>query len=110
MRKELYDGKISNFLVSVKLSYCIQIDIFEKGIVVQIKSIFIVVKGIVQGVGFRPFVYTTAMAYDLCGNVSNTGEGVSIHLEGPSDAIERFTTILRNDPPMLSRIDQYRYL
>ncbi|MDP3120736.1 MAG: carbamoyltransferase HypF [Sulfuricurvum sp.] len=70
------------------------------------KSVIIVVKGVVQGVGFRPFVYTTAKAYHLCGNVSNTGEGLLIHLEGSADAIEQFCTILRDNPPALARIER----
>lgn len=69
------------------------------------KSLIIVVKGVVQGVGFRPFVYTTAKAYHLCGNVSNTGEGLLIHLEGSADAIEQFCIILRDNPPKLARIE-----
>ncbi|MDP3022062.1 MAG: carbamoyltransferase HypF [Sulfuricurvum sp.] len=70
------------------------------------KSVIIVVKGVVQGVGFRPFVYTTAKAYHLCGNVSNTGEGLLIHLEGSADAIEQFCTILRDNPLALARIER----
>ncbi len=69
------------------------------------QSIVIVVKGVVQGVGFRPFVYKTATAYHLCGNVSNTGEGVIINLEGSADAIEQFCAALRNNPPSLSQIE-----
>lgn len=69
------------------------------------KSIAIVVKGIVQGVGFRPFVYTLATHCHLNGNVSNTGEGIVIHLEGSADGIEQFCTMLRDNPPLLARID-----
>ncbi|OYZ47473.1 MAG: carbamoyltransferase HypF, partial [Sulfurovum sp. 24-42-9] len=70
------------------------------------KSLIIVVKGVVQGVGFRPFVYSIAKMYHLCGNVSNTGEGLLIHLEGSADAIEQFCTILRDNPPALARIER----
>lgn len=69
------------------------------------QSVIIVVKGVVQGVGFRPFVYKIVTAYHLCGNVSNTGEGIVINLEGSADAIEQFCAVLRNNPPSLSRID-----
>ncbi|MCU9816095.1 acylphosphatase [Paraclostridium sp. AKS73] len=40
------------------------------------------VKGIVQGVGFRPFVYNLALENNLNGNVKNTCDGVSINIEG----------------------------
>ncbi|MGD8844571.1 MAG: acylphosphatase, partial [Desulfobacteraceae bacterium] len=40
------------------------------------------VNGIVQGVGFRPFVYQLAQGYQLCGQVSNTPAGVALHVEG----------------------------
>ncbi|HEX5711120.1 MAG TPA: acylphosphatase, partial [Sulfuricurvum sp.] len=69
------------------------------------QSVVILVKGIVQGVGFRPFVYNTATAHHLSGNVSNTGEGVFINLEGSSDSIDQFCTVLRNNPPPLAQID-----
>jgi hydrogenase maturation protein HypF len=61
------------------------------------------VKGIVQGVGFRPFVYNLALKHELFGDVSNTGEGVIIHLEG--DNVERFLFELEHHAPKLSRID-----
>jgi hydrogenase maturation protein HypF len=62
----------------------------------------IVVKGIVQGVGFRPYVFNLADALGLKGYVTNTSEGVFIDIEGArvSEFIER----LRNEAPPLSRI------
>ena len=41
------------------------------------------INGIVQGVGFRPFVYNLANHFGLKGEVANTASGVYIHIEGP---------------------------
>ena len=49
------------------------------------------VNGIVQGVGFRPFVYQLANQYRLNGEVANTSSGVVIHIEGPQNNIESFS-------------------
>jgi hydrogenase maturation protein HypF len=63
------------------------------------------VRGAVQGVGFRPFVWRLARELALCGEVRNDGEGVSIDVEGAYDAIERFAARLRSDAPGLARVD-----
>ncbi|MFY9825892.1 MAG: carbamoyltransferase HypF, partial [Thermoanaerobaculia bacterium] len=62
------------------------------------------VHGVVQGVGFRPFVYRLARSHGLRGWVLNAGEGVQIHVEGDSPAVDRFVRDLRADPPPASRI------
>ncbi len=62
----------------------------------------IVVKGIVQGVGFRPFVFTSAESLGLKGYVTNTSEGVFIDVEGTK--ISEFLRRLKEDAPPLSRI------
>ena len=62
----------------------------------------IIVKGIVQGVGFRPFVYNLAGSLDLTGYVTNTSEGVLIEIEGPR--LSEFVERLRAEAPPLSRI------
>lgn len=70
------------------------------------RRVAVTVTGVVQGVGFRPFVYRTAVENDLGGWVKNTGDaGVEIRLEGPTDGIESFLTTLRTDPPPLSRVE-----
>ncbi|MDD2356983.1 MAG: carbamoyltransferase HypF [Thiovulaceae bacterium] len=69
------------------------------------KRVQVRVKGIVQGVGFRPFVYQLALKEELCGFILNDSNGVSIELQGESAAIERFLHTLRKNPPPLSRID-----
>lgn len=64
------------------------------------------VKGIVQGVGFRPFVYNTANRFNLRGHVLNKPEGVEIDLEGAPDAIDSFLDMLKNNAPPLAKIDE----
>lgn len=66
----------------------------------------VTVTGVVQGVGFRPFIYRTAAEFDLDGWVRNRGDaGVSIVLEGEDTAIEGFLEMVRTDPPPLSRVE-----
>ncbi|MEW6584670.1 MAG: carbamoyltransferase HypF [Nitrospirota bacterium] len=62
----------------------------------------IVVKGIVQGVGFRPFVYSLATSLHLNGTVLNSSEGVSIEIEGEN--IPAFIDRLKTEAPPLSQI------
>lgn len=65
------------------------------------------IEGIVQGVGFRPFVYRTATGHDVTGWVRNTGGGVTVHLEGPADAVDAAAEAIRTDPPPLARLDRF---
>lgn len=74
----------------------------------EIKSIKIHIKGIVQGVGFRPFVYSLALQNDLTGWVRNSSSGVEIEINGTPPNLENFLAVLRNSPPPLSRIDTFR--
>ncbi len=64
------------------------------------------VKGTVQGVGFRPFVYRIALKYNLKGFVLNDTEGVLIVVEGEEKAIKNFLTYIKNNPPPLSFIQE----
>ena len=63
------------------------------------------VHGIVQGVGFRPFVYRLASELSLAGFVNNDGAGVTIEVEGDPANIAVLTRRLREDAPPLARID-----
>ena len=63
------------------------------------------VRGIVQGVGFRPFVYHLAHLLHLTGYVQNTADGVLIEIEGCSALLEDFLHRLVSEPPPLARID-----
>jgi len=70
------------------------------------KRWFILVEGIVQGVGFRPFVYNLAKTFDLKGWVNNNSEGVYIDVEGRPEDIYKFVKYLKNTPPPLSKIEK----
>lgn len=67
-------------------------------------SLFLAIQGIVQGVGFRPFVYRTAMKLALRGEVSNNAQGVEIKLSGEKNSILGFILELQDSPPPLSVI------
>lgn len=67
----------------------------------------ITIKGIVQGVGFRPFVYREAIRYGICGYVCNTPDGVQIEAHG--EQCEPFIEALRTDLPERSRIDSLTF-
>ena len=65
------------------------------------------VTGIVQGVGFRPFIYRTAVQLGLTGYVRNRGDaGVEIFLEGRESAIKKLLTDIKSKKPPLARIDR----
>jgi hydrogenase maturation protein HypF len=62
--------------------------------------------GVVQGVGFRPFVYRLAIRHGLAGSVRNRGDaGVEIHVEGETAGLDAFVEGLRNQSPPLARVD-----
>jgi hydrogenase maturation protein HypF len=63
------------------------------------------VKGVVQGVGFRPFVYGLARKQGLGGFVLNDGEGVVIEAEGDPTALDGFAASLRDEAPDLARVE-----
>lgn len=70
----------------------------------------IIIKGIVQGVGFRPFVYSRASGRSLTGRVLNNATGVLIDLEGDAAEIEHFVRELESNPPPLSSIESIERL
>jgi hydrogenase maturation protein HypF len=63
------------------------------------KRLKIIVRGAVQGVGFRPFVYRLATELELNGWVSNTAQGVFIEVEGSSDLLREFRLRIERDKP-----------
>ncbi len=65
----------------------------------------LVVSGVVQGVGFRPFVYALASKFGLSGSVGNDSSGVTIEIEGSAAAVAEFRHRLPIDAPPLARID-----
>lgn len=70
----------------------------------MLKHYHIQVKGIVQGVGFRPFIYNLAARYNLNGSVANDTEGVDIHFEGDESSILQCVDMIQSNPPPLARI------
>ncbi|MCI2047103.1 MAG: carbamoyltransferase HypF [Faecalibacterium sp.] len=69
------------------------------------KRIAVTVSGIVQGVGFRPFVHRCAEKYGLCGWARNTAAGVALELEGEETALGGFLQELTANPPPLAVIE-----
>ncbi|MFF4974020.1 carbamoyltransferase HypF [Streptomyces sp. NPDC001083] len=65
----------------------------------------VLVRGVVQGVGFRPYVYTLATGLDLRGHVTNTPEGVIAEVEGAPEAVARFCDGVAVHAPPLARVD-----
>lgn len=70
------------------------------------EALFIQVSGIVQGVGFRPFVYRLAREYLITGWVLNATDGVSIHAEGEAKLLDEFVIELSERPPAASKVNQ----
>jgi len=64
------------------------------------------VSGIVQGVGFRPFVWRLARDLELCGWVRNDSRGVEITAEGPEQHLQALLERLRREAPPLARVDE----
>src|ERR1700722_10084466 len=70
--------------------------------------ILVRVVGVLQGVGFRPFVYSLATRLGLAGHVGNDAAGVFIEIEGPPRSVRDFLTSLERDAPPLARIEAVR--
>ncbi|MEM2715899.1 MAG: acylphosphatase, partial [Candidatus Thermoplasmatota archaeon] len=67
----------------------------------------IIVRGVVQGVGFRPFVYRIAKSCGLKGYVLNLGYGgVEIEVEGEKKKIEEFIFLLNEKRPPIAKIEE----
>lgn len=67
----------------------------------------LLIRGIVQGVGFRPTVYSYAQKHGLKGWVLNNAHGVEIEVYGEDLAIEAFIKELQNNPPSMAQIDNF---
>jgi len=72
----------------------------------SLKGARIHITGIVQGVGFRPFVYGLAKRFELNGWVRNSSAGVDIEVDGEQELLDAFVKALREEAPPLSRIDE----
>lgn len=69
---------------------------------------YIELTGVVQGVGFRPFVYNLARSHGLCGWVRNTSFGVQIEIRGPKENVAAFLRDLKARKPAQARIETLR--
>jgi len=69
-----------------------------------IKAYLVEIGGVVQGVGFRPFIYTLAASLGIKGLVCNIGTGVAIEAEGPEQELGQFIKLIRQKAPPLSQI------
>ncbi len=72
----------------------------------MVEALRIHVKGIVQGVGFRPFVYRMAKKYLINGWVLNAADGVSIHAEGEGKLLDEFVIELSENAPSAAQVTE----
>ncbi|AII14815.1 [NiFe] hydrogenase maturation protein HypF [Campylobacter iguaniorum] len=70
------------------------------------KSLKIEVKGLVQGVGFRPFIYLLASKFSIFGEVFNDSSGVKIEIYADDLSCDKFIQAIRDELPPLARIDE----
>ena len=63
------------------------------------------IRGIVQGVGFRPFIHRLVREFSLCGSIRNTSSGVTLELEGETAQLNAFLTKLPETAPPLAVIE-----
>lgn len=70
----------------------------------MIEALELKVEGIVQGVGFRPFVFRLAKKYLITGWVMNAADGVHIHAEGESQHLDEFTLEISNNAPAAAQV------
>ncbi len=73
---------------------------------ISIEALNLHVKGLVQGVGFRPFVYREAKKYGLTGWVLNAIDGVHVHAEGDGDKLDRFTLAVADEAPSAAHVSE----
>lgn len=69
----------------------------------------VTVRGVVQGVGFRPYLYGLATELALAGHVTNTPEGVVVEVEGTASAVARFCDRIAAQAPPLARVESVHH-
>ena len=67
------------------------------------------INGIVQGVGFRPFIYKLAIEQKLTGYVLNSTNGVQIEAEGNKNSLDKFIYRIKNELPPAAEIVDFQY-
>ncbi|MBS4013520.1 MAG: carbamoyltransferase HypF [Bacteroidetes bacterium] len=75
----------------------------------MIKTYKIEIQGLVQGVGFRPFIYRVAIENNLSGSVENRNDGVVIILDCTKQELEKFINIVQSNAPPASSIDSIKF-
>jgi len=75
-----------------------------------LKNVLINIQGTVQGVGFRPFVYRLAHELNIKGWIINSSAGVEIEAEGDESNVENFLVLLKNEKPVNSIINDFKYV
>ncbi|HUO31694.1 MAG TPA: acylphosphatase, partial [Bryobacteraceae bacterium] len=79
-------------------------DTLPSGVVLARRQIRI--RGVVQGVGFRPFVHQLAQGMGLAGYVLNSSAGVTVEVEGAAAVVDRFAERVRSEAPPLAHIEE----
>lgn len=69
-------------------------------------GLLVEIRGTVQGVGYRPWVYQLARRTGVAGRVWNHSEGVTVEAFGPADALQTFASMIRGDAPPAARVSQ----
>lgn len=72
----------------------------------EVKRFRLEIKGVVQGVGFRPFVYSIAKKFDVKGFVGNESSGIFVEIEGEENLLNEFVEYLKTNAPPLSHISE----
>src|SRR3954447_19062136 len=72
-------------------------------------GLHIEIRGTVQGVGYRPWLFQLARRMDIRGAVRNDSRGVCVDAFGSSDVLERFVIALRTHPPPAARVGSVTY-
>ena len=75
----------------------------------NLARVSIAIRGAVQGVGFRPFVYRLATELGLTGSVCNSSAGVRIEAEGGKDLLDKFLIRLSSEHPPRASIHSFEY-
>ena len=70
------------------------------------QALEVTIRGIVQGVGFRPFIHRLVLRHRLCGTIRNTSSGVTMELEGTQEALAAFLSELPEEAPPLAVIEK----
>lgn len=70
----------------------------------MITRLKIIIRGVVQGVGFRPFIFRLASEMGITGFVSNSTSGVLVEAEGEKDILDKFSLRIKNEKPLHSSI------